>query len=138
MRNRYGPAIARPSHIRPAVAELLTNSDRHDWSIEELTTALAEDGVSADFSSVFRAVSRLVEEGSISRIDLGDGKARYEPATDHHEHVRCEECGRVEAFHGCLVQKAIPAVERETGFAISGHQLLFLGLCSACGAKGGA
>jgi len=125
-------AIARPSHIQPALAKLLESGDRHDWSIEALTTSLAEGGVSADFSSVYRALRRMVAEGSVSEVELGDGKARFEPAGEHHEHVLCDGCGMVSAVPGCLVERVVPTVERETGFAITAHQLLFSGRCPAC------
>lgn len=105
---------------------------RHDWTIEELRAALCERGMAADFSSVFRALRRLERDGEVARIDLGDGKARFERAGDHHEHVRCERCGAVAAVPGCLVRSAAPLVERRTGFEVTGHRLLFAGVCPAC------
>jgi Fe2+ or Zn2+ uptake regulation protein len=129
---RYCPAIARPSHIRPALVDVLAQEARHDWTIEELREALSERGVSADFSSVFRALGRLERDGKVLRIDLGDGKARFEGAGEHHEHVRCDRCGRVEAVPGCLVGASAPQVARRTGFRITGHRLLFAGLCPEC------
>ena len=137
MRNWYGIAIARPRHIEPAITELLTGSDRHDWSIDELTAALAERGLRADFSSVYRAVNRMVDEGSASEVELGDGKSRFEAAGAHHEHVRCERCGKVSAFQGCLIDGLIPKVERNTGFSITDHRLLLSGSCPSCSPKAG-
>lgn len=131
-------AIARPSHIEPALAELLGSGDRHDWSIKDLTTTLKKRGVSADFSSVYRALQRMVAEGSVSQVQLGDGKARFEASGDHHEHLLCEECGTVAAVSGCLVERVVPAVERRTGFSITGHQLLLSGRCPSCTATAGA
>jgi len=87
--------------------------------------------MTADFSSVFRALRRLEDEGTVLRIDLGDGKARFEPTGEHHEHVRCERCGAVAAVPGCLVESST-AVERRTGFTITGHRLLFAGICPEC------
>lgn len=127
---RYCAAIARPSHIRPALTEVLAHEDRHDWTIEGLREALAMRDVPADFSSVFRALRQLERDGAITRIDLGDGKARFEPVGDHHEHVRCERCGAVEAVPGCLVEESV--VERRTGFAVTGHRVLFAGICPRC------
>ena len=124
--------MARPSHVRDAVREVIADSSRHDWSIDDLTAELAARGVAADFSSVFRALAFLETEGAVSRVELGDGKARFEPTHGHHEHVRCESCGAVAAVPGCLLEAARPQVERQTGFSITGHSLLFTGLCSEC------
>ena len=124
--------MARPSPVRDAVAALVAASGRHDWSIEDLLAALGERGVAADFSSVFRALGRLEDDGTIRRVELGDGKARYEAAGEHHEHVRCDRCGAVGAVPGCVVGDALPRVQAATGFRVTGHQLLFSGVCPDC------
>lgn len=129
--------MPRPSPIRDALAALLTGSDRHDWSIEDLVGALAARGVQADFSSVFRAIARLESDGVARRVSLGDGKARFEAAGAHHEHVRCERCGAVGEVSGCVVDAAVPRVQRETGFRVTGHQILFSGVCPGCERQGG-
>jgi Fe2+ or Zn2+ uptake regulation protein len=127
--------MARPSHIRPALLEVLAEGSRHDWSIDELRDALSRRGVPADFSSVFRALRRLEDGGEVVRIELGDGKARFEAAREHHEHVRCERCGAIAAVPGCLLARADPVVERRTGFSVTGHRLLFAGVCPDCRAE---
>lgn len=129
--------MARPSHVRDAIAELLGSSRRHDWSIEEVAGALARRDVAADFSSVFRGLTRLERDGAVRRVALGDGRARYEASHEHHEHVRCEDCGRVAAVPGCVVDAARPGVEDATGFRITGHQVLFSGVCPSCAQTGG-
>lgn len=118
--------MARPSHVRDAIATLIAASDRHDWTIEAVIERLRSHGVSADYSTAFRALVKLVDNGQIRRVDLGDGKAHYEAATDHHEHVRCESCGAVDEVAGCAVRKPV------TDFVITGHQLLFSGICPRC------
>jgi Fur family transcriptional regulator, ferric uptake regulator len=124
--------MARPSHVRDSVRELVERSDRHDWSIEDLQAGVLATGLSADFSSVFRAVSRLEQQGVIGQVQLGDGRLRYEPAGRHHDHVRCDECGAVSSLPDCLLQRAEARVEKGTGFAVTGHHLVFSGLCPAC------
>jgi Fur family ferric uptake transcriptional regulator len=124
--------MARPSLIRDALADLLGASTRHDWSIEDLVAELGRRSIAADFSSVFRALRRLTEEGTVRRVELGDGKARYEAAGEHHEHVRCDRCGAVGAVPGCVVRNAVPRVQEATGFRVTGHEILFSGLCPQC------
>jgi len=124
--------MGRPSHVRDSVREVLAGDSRHDWSIEDLHAAVVASGRSADFSSVFRAVTRLEKEGDIRRVNLGDDRLRFEAAGHHHDHIRCESCGAVSPLPECLLQSAQPRVERGTGFAITGHRLVFSGLCPNC------
>jgi Fur family ferric uptake transcriptional regulator len=111
---------------------LLGDTSRHDWSIDDVLSELRARGVPADFSSVFRALSFWERQGVASRVELGDGKARFEASDGHHEHVRCDACGAVAPVPGCVVESSRPEVERLTGFAISGHTLVFSGLCARC------
>jgi Fe2+ or Zn2+ uptake regulation protein len=121
--------------VRDAIADLIAGSARHDWSIEDLLAALAARRVEADFSTVFRALGRLERDGAVRRVQLGDGKARYEASGEHHEHVRCDACGAVGAVPGCVVGEALPRVQAATGFRVTGHQILFSGLCPDCAAR---
>ena len=86
----------------------------------------------ADYSTVFRAASSLEKVGLIHRIDLGDGKVHYERAEEHHEHIRCDSCGRVVEVPGCVLENASAEVTSSTGFKVTSHQLLFSGVCPDC------
>ena len=124
--------MARPSHVRNAVAELVAVSDKHGWTLDEIHAALRSRGVSADPSSVFRALVHLSEHGALERFDIGDGRARFERPGRHHEHIVCSDCGQVAEVPGCLIDRTVPEVERRTGFAVTGHHLTFSGRCAGC------
>src|SRR5919199_257570 len=124
--------MARPAHVRSAVERILEGSDRHDWSVDGLADALRAAGVDASFSAVWRALRHLERAGVARRVDLGDGKIRYEPAGAHHDHVQCEHCGAVSAVEGCVVEDAVRTIEASTGFSLSEHRLLFRGVCPPC------
>lgn len=128
--------MPRPSHVRDAVSVLVAGSDRHGWTLDEAHAALGSKGVEADPSSVFRALVHLSESGSLKRVELGDGRARFERPGSHHEHIVCSECGAVAEVPGCLIDAAVPEVERRTGFAVTGHSLTFSGRCGACVGSG--
>ena len=112
---------------------LFSASDtKHLWSIDELHGAVVRVLGAADYSTVFRAVSGLERDGWIKRIDLGDSKVHYERTEEHHEHIRCDDCGRVAEIEGCVLEGASSAVTNSTGFKVTSHQLLFSGICPDC------
>ena len=111
---------------------MFASPGRHVWSVDELHKAVQVSLGGADYSSVFRAVSGMEREGLVDRIDLGDGRAHYELRDEHHDHVRCDSCGRVAGVPGCILEDATSAVESNTGFRITSHRLLFTGLCAEC------
>ena len=124
--------MARPSHVRDSVRRLLEGSERHDWSIEDLHASLRAEGLAADYSSVFRAVTWLERRGVIEQVSLGDSRVRYELAGRHHDHVQCDACGVVSSIPSCVLERAGARVEKGTGFLVTGHRLVFSGLCPAC------
>ena len=130
--------MARPPRVRNAVHGLLIDSARHDWSIEDIAAALAADGIKADFSSVYRGVEALVEDGSVRRVELGTAGSRYEAGGEPHGHVRCKECGAIEAVPNSTVAHAASEVERATRFVVAGHETLFSGVCPGCAKAGSA
>ena len=124
--------MPRPSPVTDAVRGLLTAGDRHAWSIEELhQSAVAEVG-GADYSTVFRAIVGLERQGLVDRVDLGDGRVRFEVPDRHHEHVRCDSCGEVAEIPGCLVEDAVERVRGVTGYVVTTHQIVFSGVCPRC------
>ena len=52
--------MPRPSRIPEQVLELLRHGARHAWTMEQITSGLQAAGHQADFSSVWRAVERLL------------------------------------------------------------------------------
>jgi Fe2+ or Zn2+ uptake regulation protein len=124
--------MARPAHVRTAVEKILEGSDRHGWSVESLAETLNAAGVDASFSAVWRALRHLEWAGVATRVDLGDGRTRYESTGGHHDHLQCERCGAVSAVEGCLIEDAVRRVEASTGFRLSDHQLVFRGVCPTC------
>jgi Fe2+ or Zn2+ uptake regulation protein len=124
--------MARPSPVSDQVKKLFAAERRHMWAIDELHEAVVRALGAADYSTVFRAVSGLEREGVIKRLDVGDGKVHYELADEHHEHIRCDGCGRVVEVPGCVLEDASSAVTTSTGFKVTSHQLLFSGVCPEC------
>ena len=126
--------MPRPSPIADEVRWLFETQERHAWSIDELLEEVRSSLGAADYSSVFRAVGQLERAGMVDRIDLGDGRARIEVHEDHHEHVRCESCGRVDEVPVCVLDDASAQVRELTGFKVTSHRVVFGGLCGECSA----
>jgi Fur family transcriptional regulator, ferric uptake regulator len=52
------------------------------------------------------------------------GKAVYElNQGTHHDHLVCQQCGRVEEFYDAEIEKRQSKVAKERGFTIREHQL---------------
>ena len=124
--------MGRRSLIAEQVLAILRRPARHCWTLDELQVDLERRGLVPNPSSVFRAVCGLEREGAIVRVPLGDGRGHYEMATEHHDHLVCEACGRVEPLACSILEDLASRVRAWSGFLISGHQLVLSGTCGTC------
>jgi Fur family ferric uptake transcriptional regulator len=119
---RMGPA-------RSAVIDFLAGQDCC-LGAQEIHQRL---GGRAGLASVYRILETLAERGLVQRVDVGDGIARYEVHGDeHHHHLICDDCGKVEAFEDERLEAAIREVEARSGYAIAAHDVVLRGACTAC------
>jgi len=124
--------MPRKPLISAALLDLMTRREHHAWTLEDLHAALAERGVAANFSTVFRAAEKLAVDGAVVKLLLDDGRARFELTEAHHDHLHCTECDELVPVPCVIGGGQASAVEAETGVAISRHQVIFEGLCPAC------
>jgi Fur family ferric uptake transcriptional regulator len=124
----------RVGAARRAVVSVLAR--RHCClTVPEIADAVGAQGRKVGIASVYRVVDLLAEKQLVQKIDLGDGRAHYErvePADEHHHHLVCNECGRVEPFADESLEEALRRVERDAGFAVASHDVLLRGACDDC------
>jgi Fur family transcriptional regulator, ferric uptake regulator len=124
--------MGRRARVPFALLALMKARERHAWTLEDLHSGLAGINFPADFSSVFRAAEKLAAEGQIRKLVLDDGRARFELADAHHDHLLCSRCGTLVPVP-CLIDDAtFAALERDTGVVIREHHLVLSGLCRNC------
>jgi Fur family ferric uptake transcriptional regulator len=73
---------------------------------------------------------RLFEEaGILTRHDFGDGRARYEPASDdHHDHLIDIQSGQVIEFTNEAIEELQREVARKLGYKLVDHRLELYGV----------
>jgi|SRR5579862_7715401 len=124
----------RAGGARTAVIELLAKQECC-LGAQEIFDRLRSARHSVGLASVYRALDQLSSEGFVQRIELGDGTTRYEPIRadgDHHHHLVCDDCGKVEAFADERLERALHRVENETGYRVAAHDVVLRGSCSEC------
>lgn len=123
----------RNSSARRAVIELL-GRQRCCLTAQEIFDELRAEGRRVGIASVYRLLEQLARDGYVQRVDVGVGTARFEPhhaGGEHHHHLVCADCGKVEAFADAELEQALHKVEDETGYAVA-HDVVLRGVCDAC------
>lgn len=111
---------------------------RRPLSLRELEDRMP----TAERSTIFRALTLLLQHHLVHDIEDGSGSLRYEICTsdDHHEHddrhihFYCEHCHRTY----CLHNTRIPQVELPEGFQMTSINYMVKGLCPTCASHANA
>jgi Fur family transcriptional regulator, ferric uptake regulator len=124
----------RRGGARESVVELL-GQQNCCVSAQDIHDRLRKARRPVGIASVYRALETLAELRLVKRVDAGDGIARYEPAAsdgDHHHHLVCRDCGKVEAFSDSRLERAIDRVADGLGYAVEEHEVVLVGACADC------
>ena len=124
----------RNGGARRAVIELL-GRQQCCLTAQEIFDQLRVEGRGVGTASVYRALEQLTKDGFVQRIDIGAGTSRFEPIHadgEHHHHLVCDGCGKVEAFADDELERALHKVERRTGYTVAGHDVVLRGACDDC------
>jgi Fur family ferric uptake transcriptional regulator len=124
----------RRSSARDAVVTAIAAQDCCA-SAQEIHARLRTGGSTIGIASVYRTLELLHGMGLVTRIDTGDGVARFEPTHpdgEHHHHLVCTSCGAVEAFHDDALEEAIHRIADRVDFRVDAHDVALRGACRAC------
>jgi len=129
-------AHGRSGGARRAVVELLGRQDCC-LTAQQIFDRLRAEGRRVGIATVYRVIEQLSERGLVQRVDVGAGISRFEPIHadgEHHHHLVCDDCGKVEAFADDELEAVIHKVERRTGYSVAGHDVVLRGACRECAA----
>jgi Fe2+ or Zn2+ uptake regulation protein len=87
--------------------------------------------------TVYRNLELLARMGMIQKLGLGCSEARFDGNTEHHDHLRCVRCGRVDDVFVLPLDLAEGTVNDWCGYTILGRRLEFLGVCPQCRSREG-
>ena len=131
---RLQQAGFRRGGARAAVIGLLEDQSCA-LSAYEIEAKLREGGRGVARASVYRVLDQLDGLGLVTKIEVGQGIARYEPnrpGDDHHHHMVCARCGEVIPFADAELEATIDRVAERVTFAVSEHEIVLHGACADC------
>ena len=116
------------------------NSER-TFSIKEISDSICNEH-NIGKSTVYRLVSKLVDDGILQRMNGNDGKSivyRYTSDThkcNSHFHLKCESCGKFEHLECDIFSDVRAHIRSHHGFDINTKKTVIYGLCSQCNSRG--
>ena len=99
---------------------------------DEVYNSIVKEHPNISRATVYRNLNRLSEMGKIRKIEIPGGADRFERWCHPHYHIRCERCGRVFDVDMDYIPHLEANVRDTHGFELTGHDILFTGICPQC------
>ncbi len=118
---------------RIRILQILEQSAGRHASAEEIYRLLLEQHEEVGVATIYRVLTQCEQAGLVKRLQFEGGKSVFElNPSDHHDHIVCVRCGRVEEFHDETIEARQREIADQAGFEIEDHSMVLYGLCADC------
>jgi Fur family ferric uptake transcriptional regulator len=124
---------------RIKVLEVFQRTPRRHLSAEDVYKVLLTESADIGLATVYRVLMQFEQAGLLTRSNFESGKAVFElNEGQHHDHLVCLDCGRVEEFYDPDIEQRQRAVTTARGFELQEHTLALYARCTkaACTFRG--
>ncbi|MBK6614743.1 ferric iron uptake transcriptional regulator [Ottowia sp.] len=123
---------------RLKILEIFQKADRRHMTAEDVYRLLLAEQSDIGLATVYRVLMQFEHAGILSRNHFEAGKAVYELREEqHHDHLVCLRCGRVEEFYDAEIEKRQAAVAEAKHWVLQDHAMSLYGLCAHCAKERG-
>ncbi|MPS29840.1 ferric iron uptake transcriptional regulator [Pigmentiphaga sp.] len=118
---------------RLKILDVFRKAEVRHMSAEDVYRALIGESVEIGLATVYRVLTQFEQAGLLVRSQFDSGKAVFElNEGDHHDHLVCTNCGRVEEFFDAEIEKRQQKIAKDHNFVLTGHALSLYGICQNC------
>lgn len=118
----------RITEQRRIIAKILSESEDHP-DVETLHARASAVDPKISIATVYRTVRLFEEAGILERHEFGDGRSRYEAASDaHHDHLIDVETGDVFEFADEELEALQRRIAEKLGFRLVDHRMELYGV----------
>jgi Fur family ferric uptake transcriptional regulator len=122
---------------RRIIARVLSEASDHP-DVEEVYRRSVGIDPRISVATVYRTVKLFEEANILERHDFGDGRARYEEASEeHHDHLIDVNSGEVIEFLSKEIELLQQEVARRLGYRLVGHRMELFGVRKDPGSTSG-
>ena len=115
---------------RLKILEVFHNGKQRHMTAEDVFRVLLEERSDIGLATVYRVLMQFEQAGLLTRSNFESGKAVFElNQGQHHDHLVCLSCGRVEEFYDPAIEARQRAVAQERGFELADHSLSLYAEC---------
>ena len=130
----------KATYPRIKTLEVFQQAAPRHMTAEEVYKILLNEGSDIGLATVYRVLMQFEQAGLLSRNHFEAGKAVFElNEGQHHDHLVCVHCGRVEEFYDAEIERRQQQIAEERGYKLQDHALSLYVVCNRpeCQTKAG-
>ncbi len=116
----------RMTDQRSLIIETLLSSDDHPDADQVYRRAVEKDR-SISLPTVYRTLNLLDDAGIIKKINMNDGKARFESVREDHDHLIDADNGHIHEFYNQELKQMLNSIAEKMGYEILDHRIEIVG-----------
>tara|TARA_Y100000591_G_scaffold327485_1_gene352085 strand:- start:1596 stop:2015 length:420 start_codon:yes stop_codon:yes gene_type:complete len=112
----------RLTQQRIAVWDEIRHSKEH-LDAEDIYENIKNKDVHISRATVYRTIDVLVKNNLLRKMNMGDGRNRYEIKDEdhHHDHMICVETGKIIEFYDNDLEKLQEEIAKKHGYKVIRH-----------------
>ena len=111
---------------RSLIIETLIGSDDHPDADQVYRRAVERDEA-ISLPTVYRTLNLLDDAGIIKKINMNDGKARFESVRGDHDHLIDADNGHIHEFYNQELKKILESIAENMGYEVIDHRIEIVG-----------
>jgi len=116
---------------RMKILEILESSETRHMSAEDVYKVLLKAEEEIGLATVYRVLTQFEAASLVTRHHFEGGHSVFElNQGHHHDHIVCNQCGKVVEFVEETIERCQEKVAKKAGFKIRDHSLIIYGDCT--------
>lgn len=116
---------------RLKILDLFQRTSERHLSAEDVYRLLLAEELDVGLATIYRVLTQFEQAGLLQRHHFESGKAVFElDKGDHHDHLVCMDCGRIEEFFDPEIEARQNAIAAEKGFKVREHAMYLYAECT--------
>jgi Fur family ferric uptake transcriptional regulator len=116
---------------RDAILDVFLEAKGHVTS-EEIYQQVRGVHPQIGYTTVYRTMKLLCDAGLANERHFDDGITRYEIEHEHHDHLVCTKCGKIQEFECGMIERTQTEIAERYSFRVLRHRHELYGHCASC------
>ena len=101
--------------------EIKGSNEHHD--ADKIYENIKSKNLNVSRATVYRTLDILAKNKFVRKLDVGDGRIRYEAkiSKDHHDHMICLETGKIIEFYDEEIERLQDDIAKKLGYEVVRH-----------------